>query len=97
MQIPGPGTWNYQLLMIAFCVVVGTLAAAWPLLRFKRKQSKCSLTPLEVRAFDVVDALQELKNAIDKNGGQLTPEVNAQWVTADTAAHYLRRYLEHGR
>ena len=98
MQYPDVLTTHARAIGLALFATLFLIVFIWPYLRPKRKRRpKCELTPLEVRAHDTVDALEELEAAIAANTGTLPPEIATAWVKAKTTGIYLKRFLEEGR
>lgn len=97
MQVVEFVTANLRAVAIGSCAIIGLLAVAWPRRRVRRKRLSCDLTPLEVRAFDAVDALDELNAEIEQSTIPLPEKILTSWIKAKTASNFLRRYLENGR
>lgn len=98
MSFPDLMTVDHRYIIYGVCIIVFLGTLAWPSRR--RKRPTCDLTPLEIRAIDTVDALDELAEVIDKLAEEkrtLPAEVTSKWVKARTSASYLRRFLQEGR
>lgn len=87
---------------IGFSMLVIIISGAmWPGIKGRRRP-KCYLTPLEVRAHDVAEALNELDEALTSLQGDnkfrgIPSEVMPSWIKARTAGKYLERFLVTGR
>lgn len=86
---------DIRLVGAGISVLILLIILLWPRKVANRRRPANDFTPLERRAQDVIDAVNDMTKAIETDG--LGDQINPQWVMVKTASRYLERFLEEGQ